>query len=1041
MRHQLQEEVAVWDAPRSTDPPSARPLQNVCIWVDGRTEPSREALKLMVARAGGRFETYFHRVLVTHVVGTHFPRNKVIELRRMVRGGERGTAPRLHVVRPEWVVDSVQAGTRLPEWKYAVSWMNEHHVPGALERWCRRPGASAAEAAESEVDDEVTASDTESGGKNGIGSVRLTPDEPVWEEDEETDATLPDPGDTPFGGGGGLAPAPDIDYTSLRSSRENANFVREFFAQSRLHFIGSFRNTYEAIVRRLQQRRNAAAAAATASRAPNSTPHALPCPGCYVLHVDMDAFFVSVSLSKRPYLRGQPVAVCHSGHDERSRAEISSASYEARACGVHANLFFGEARKRCPQLVMVPYEFGLYRDACEKLYAIFFDEADLVQGVSIDEAYLLVQECATVAVAAARATRIRQRIRTEIDGCTASIGIGVNRLLARLATRHAKEHLGRGEQYVFGGDDDAAALELSPSQQAQLDALSIHELPCVGWSTRQRLLAEYRRRQPAAAAAPSPLTVGQLRACFSRDDLQQLLGGVLGTRVHEYAHGIDRRPVETMRPRQSVSAQIAWGVRFDASEADRPKLRQFVGDLARVVLERMHEAQVQRCGSVTVSALRRRPGAGPPYKPLGCGECLETSVTRRVDWHAGETPDKGDVTAADEAFVAQVWDMFIALRIPSEELRGVGVHARKLHETANAAAAVAPVGVRRGGGAWRPGKRTTARQRRIGEYWTAAATSTTATVAKDPVEAVSAAWSGKSGASSARPHLPPSTGDRNNCARHPPQALEPSRPPAPPGVDRETWHALPRSVAEQVYRERCAWQQLQEWRKRRGRSGNAFQPTLLVWEEMRRGRAEHNGAVLLVAKRTSSAADAAWRVVKRAQTAQRRRSPADQKGAVECIDDGQDGGDDRDHLPSMAECSLAIDTLLQRVRETAATASGDEACRRCSSLLADTEAQLGGVIEALCQRRQWATLSRLLRLVHARVQAGIDAQAHLATPLLPAFYNRLRDAVLHHWQEAVMVAGAEASSEAAADAPSRRPPAPRLLLPQLRLPSAATGPQ
>eukprot|EP00166_Cyanidium_caldarium_P002398 ctg_2360.g511 len=187
MRQQLQEEVAVWDAPRPTDPPPARPLQNVCIWVDGRTEPSREALKLMVARAGGRFETYFHRGLVTHVVGTHFPRNKVVELRRMVRSGEHGTVPRLHVVRPEWVVDSVQAGARLPEWKYAVLLESEHHVPGALERWCRRPGTIAAEAVESEVDNESTASDTESGGEIGIGSLQLTPDEPVWEEEDEED--------------------------------------------------------------------------------------------------------------------------------------------------------------------------------------------------------------------------------------------------------------------------------------------------------------------------------------------------------------------------------------------------------------------------------------------------------------------------------------------------------------------------------------------------------------------------------------------------------------------------------------------------------------------------------------------------------------------------------------------------------------------------------------------------------------------------------------------------------------------------------------
>ena len=153
-----------------------------------------------------------------------------------------------------------------------------------------------------------------------------------------------------------------------------------------------------------------------------------------IIHVDMDAFFASVEQRDRPELRGLPVAVGHGA----ARGVVAAASYEARAFGVRSALPSVPALRRCPDLIFVPPRFDVYRAVSQQIHAIFADYTDLIQPLSLDEAYLDVSEDRRgLTTAWATAKEIRTRILAE-TGLTASAGISYNKFLAKLASDHRK---------------------------------------------------------------------------------------------------------------------------------------------------------------------------------------------------------------------------------------------------------------------------------------------------------------------------------------------------------------------------------------------------------------------------------------------------------------------------------------------------------------------------------------------------------------------------------------------------------------------------
>jgi DNA repair protein REV1 len=312
-----------------------------------------------------------------------------------------------------------------------------------------------------------------------------------------------------------------------RTTKDDPGFVGTFFANSRLHFIGSWKERYAALVEEVLPHTN------------HPLPKTADASRRVIFHVDMDAFFASVAVVGKPELATKPVAVCWaSGTSGGSHSEISSCNYIARADGVKAGMWMQQARALCPGLVAVPYDFERFADTACIMYRALFDVSPHVLGVSVDEAYIDVSTAATRESPELIAARLRQNIEQLTGGCTASIGIGSNRLLARLATKEAKP-------------DGVSFLRWEQRQQ-YLDPLAVRELPGVG------------RKQSAKLEAMGVRDCRDLRL-QPLSALQAACGRKTGSTLHDYSRGFDKRPwpvtARAVLQKKSVGAQITWGVR------------------------------------------------------------------------------------------------------------------------------------------------------------------------------------------------------------------------------------------------------------------------------------------------------------------------------------------------------------------------------------------------------------------------------------------------------------------------------------------------
>jgi DNA repair protein REV1 len=154
--------------------------------------------------------------------------------------------------------------------------------------------------------------------------------------------------------------------STIRSAKDDPNFMRSYFTNSRLHFIGSWRGRFVELSARLQSEYKYADLQADYTRTMQARGTKR-----VVLHVDMDCFFVSVLTRNRPDLRGLPVAVAHTGNKDGS-SEVSSCNYEARVFGVSAGMFMAYAKSLCPELHVLQYNFDEYTEVSEQIYRIFF---------------------------------------------------------------------------------------------------------------------------------------------------------------------------------------------------------------------------------------------------------------------------------------------------------------------------------------------------------------------------------------------------------------------------------------------------------------------------------------------------------------------------------------------------------------------------------------------------------------------------------------------------------------------------------------------
>ncbi|WP_026998246.1 DNA polymerase IV [Eisenibacter elegans] len=286
-----------------------------------------------------------------------------------------------------------------------------------------------------------------------------------------------------------------------------------------------------------------------------------------IIHIDMDAFFAAVEQRDNPALRGLPVAVGGS----RKRGVVAAASYEARAFGVFSAMPTQTALRKCPQLVIVPTRFEVYRLVSAQIKQIFLAYTDLVEPLSLDEAYLDVsqycaqQQCTATAVAAEIKEQIQQK-----TGLTASAGVSYNKFLAKIASDYRKPN---------------GLFVITPKAAPEFLAnLPVHKFHGIGKATATKMAV--LGIHTGADICTQPL-----------EKMVQLFGKA-GRNYYHLAHGVDDRPVNPERIRKSIGTERT----FEADLYQEAEILQTISKLSGLLGEQV--AAKQLCGHTLTLKVR-----------------------------------------------------------------------------------------------------------------------------------------------------------------------------------------------------------------------------------------------------------------------------------------------------------------------------------------------------------------------------------------------------------------------------------------------------
>lgn len=281
-----------------------------------------------------------------------------------------------------------------------------------------------------------------------------------------------------------------------------------------------------------------------------------------ILHVDMDAFYASVEQRDDPTLLGKPLVVGGGSN----RGVVAAASYESRKYGIHSAMPMREAMRRCPDLVRVAPRMSHYKSESDEIFAIFREFTPLVEGLSLDEAFLDVTDSvALFGTDVEIAKAIKQKIldRTSL---TASIGVAANKLVAKIAS-----DLDKPDGLVVVMPEDARSI---------LDPLPVRVIPGIGRKTLAKL------------SKINIETVADLRRAPDRD-LNPIFGRFT-RKTRDRASGIDERPVEPSRPDKSISAEETFDRDLtEMSEMDKQLLALAERTASRIRAKQLVAGTVQ----------------------------------------------------------------------------------------------------------------------------------------------------------------------------------------------------------------------------------------------------------------------------------------------------------------------------------------------------------------------------------------------------------------------------------------------------------------
>ncbi len=271
-----------------------------------------------------------------------------------------------------------------------------------------------------------------------------------------------------------------------------------------------------------------------------------------IIHVDMDMFYAAVEMRDRPELRGKPLVV---GGRPDSRSVATTANYEARRFGIHSGMSCAQARRLCPQCLFIPPDFKKYRQVSEQIHGIFHEFTDLVESVSLDEAYLDVTRNKKNEPSATRLAReIKGRILAA-TGLTASAGVAANLFVAKIASDARKP--------------DGLCVVRPEQVMAFIRPLPVIRIPSIGRVTDARL--QQLGIRTVADLEKKPLEY--LEREF----------GKFGLYLYDIARGIDERPVTAWRERQSYGAEET----FPRDIPEKGPLLEFLRECAQRVFDEL----------------------------------------------------------------------------------------------------------------------------------------------------------------------------------------------------------------------------------------------------------------------------------------------------------------------------------------------------------------------------------------------------------------------------------------------------------------------
>lgn len=275
-----------------------------------------------------------------------------------------------------------------------------------------------------------------------------------------------------------------------------------------------------------------------------------------ILHIDMDAFFISVEQRDDPSLIGKPAAVCGS----LSRSVITSANYEARPYGIRAGMSTQEARRRCPGLILVKGDHSKYTRTSARLFSILKDYTPLVEVASIDEAFLDITESILLFKTPSHiAQLIKERILKE-EGLTCSIGMAPNKLLAKLGSRLKKP--------------DGLVIIQKEEVEEILRDLPVEKLNGIGPKLTDAL---------NSMGIHTCGQLGKVPVCTLTERF-----GVIGKRLHEMGMGIDRSAVIPFDEEEDPKS-ISHSVTLEEDTSDPQRLRKVLLQLSERVSQRMRK--------------------------------------------------------------------------------------------------------------------------------------------------------------------------------------------------------------------------------------------------------------------------------------------------------------------------------------------------------------------------------------------------------------------------------------------------------------------